>query len=52
MKQIRLVLVGFGVVGQGFVELLMTKHDFLKQHYGVDIAWLESLMPGMVSSIV
>ncbi len=38
MKQIRLALVGFGVVGQGFVELLVTKHDFLKQHYGVDIA--------------
>src|SRR5438552_4819026 len=38
MKQIRLSLVGFGVVGQGFAELLMTKHDFLMQHYGVDIA--------------
>src|SRR6266849_1732325 len=38
MKQIRLALVGFGVVGQGFVELLMTRHDFLKQQYGVDIA--------------
>lgn len=37
MKQIRLALVGFGVVGQGFTELLMTKHDFLKQQYGVDI---------------
>ena len=38
MKQIRLFLVGFGVVGQGFAELLMTKHDFLKQQYGVDIS--------------
>ncbi len=37
MKNIRLSLVGFGVVGQGFAELIMTKHDFLKQHYGVDI---------------
>jgi homoserine dehydrogenase len=37
MKQIRLSIVGFGVVGQGFVEILMTKHEFLKQHYGVDI---------------
>jgi homoserine dehydrogenase len=37
MKQIRLSLVGFGVVGQGFAELLMTKHEFLKQHYGVEI---------------
>ena len=40
MKQIRLFLVGFGVVGQGFAELLMTKHDFLKQYYGVDISLL------------
>jgi homoserine dehydrogenase len=38
MKQILLSLVGFGVVGQGFAELLMNKHDFLMQHYGVDIA--------------
>jgi homoserine dehydrogenase len=37
MKQIRLSLVGFGVVGQGFAELLTTKHTYLKQHYGVDI---------------
>ena len=32
MKHIRLSLVGFGVVGQGFAELIMAKHDFLKQH--------------------
>jgi homoserine dehydrogenase len=38
MKNTRLSLVGFGVVGQGFAELIMTKHDFLKQHYGVDIS--------------
>jgi homoserine dehydrogenase len=38
MKHIHLSLVGFGVVGQGFAELIMTKHDFLKQHYGVDIS--------------
>jgi homoserine dehydrogenase len=37
MKQIRLSLVGFGVVGQGFAELLATKHTSLKQHYGVEI---------------
>src|SRR5436190_982085 len=40
MKQIRLILVGFGVVGQGFAELLMIKHDFLKQYYRVDISLL------------
>lgn len=38
MKQLRLALVGFGVVGQGFAELLATKHTYLKQHYEVDIA--------------
>ena len=38
MKQIRLSLVGFGVVGQGFAKLIMTKHDVLKQYYGVDIS--------------
>lgn len=37
MKQLRLALVGFGVVGQGFAELLTTKHAYLKQYYGVDI---------------
>jgi len=37
MKQLRLSLVGFGVVGQGFAELLATKHAFVKQHYGVDL---------------
>jgi homoserine dehydrogenase len=38
MKHIRLSLVGFGVVGQGFAELIMTKHDFLKHNYGVDVS--------------
>ena len=38
MKHIRLVLVGFGVVGQGFAELIMMKHEYLKQYYGVDIS--------------
>ncbi len=37
MKHLRLSLVGFGVVGQGFAELLASKHAFLKQHYGVDV---------------
>jgi len=38
MKHIRLSLVGFGVIGQGFAELILTKHGFLKRHYGVDIS--------------
>lgn len=37
MKQLRLALVGFGVVGRGFAELLTTKHTYLKQCYGVDV---------------
>ncbi len=37
MKHVRLSLVGFGVVGQGFAELIMKKYDFLKWHYDVDI---------------
>ena len=38
MKHIRLSLAGFGVVGQGFAELIMAKRDFLRQYYGVDIS--------------
>src|SRR5690242_20660163 len=38
MKHIHLSLIGFGVVGQGFAELIMTKYDYLKQYYGVDIS--------------
>ncbi len=37
MKQIRLSLVGFGVVGQGFAELLATKHDLLRSHFGFEV---------------
>ena len=38
MKHIRLSLVGFGVVGQGFAELIMAKYDFLRQYCGVDVS--------------
>src|SRR5438270_13896681 len=38
MKRIRLTLVGFGVVGQGFAELLSSKHALFQQRYGVDFA--------------
>lgn len=37
MQHIRLTLIGFGVVGQGFVELLANKQQYLKQQYGT---WL------------
>ena len=33
MQHIRLTLIGFGVVGQGFVELLARKQDYLKLRY-------------------
>jgi homoserine dehydrogenase len=33
MQHIRITLIGFGVVGQGFVELLANKQDYLKQRY-------------------
>ncbi len=38
MKHVRLSLVGFGVVGQGFAELIKMKHEYLKHQYGVDIS--------------
>jgi len=37
MQSIRLTLVGFGVVGQGFAELLSSKHALLEQKYDVDL---------------
>jgi homoserine dehydrogenase len=37
MQRIRLTLVGFGVVGQGFAELLSSKHALLEQKYDVDL---------------
>src|SRR6266571_8171439 len=37
MKHLRLSIVGFGTVGQGLTELLLTKKALLQQHYGLDI---------------
>src|SRR5262249_1773893 len=37
MKHLRLFIVGFGTVGQGLAELLLTKKKFLQQRYGLDI---------------
>jgi homoserine dehydrogenase len=33
MQHIRLTLIGFGVVGQGFAELLVNKQQYLQQRY-------------------
>lgn len=32
----KLLIVGFGTVGQGFLELLVQKKDFLKEKFGLD----------------
>lgn len=37
MKQLRLSLVGFGVVGQGLAELLYTKRVELQREFGLDV---------------
>ncbi len=37
MKQLRLSIIGFGVVGQGFAELLATKHDLLRERFGFEV---------------
>lgn len=36
MRSLRLSLAGFGVVGQGFVELLHRKQDYLRQTFDID----------------
>jgi homoserine dehydrogenase len=37
MKQLRLSILGFGVVGQGLAELLHTKRDLLRRDFDLDI---------------
>jgi len=37
MKHLRLSLVGFGVVGQGLAELLVSKRKLLLQHYDLNV---------------
>ena len=37
MQSFRLIVVGFGVVGQGFVKLLRTKRAYLQKRYRVDL---------------
>ncbi len=38
MKQIRLSLIGFGVVGQGLAQLLLAKQAFLQREYGAEVS--------------
>ncbi len=37
MKEIKLALIGFGTVGQGFAEILERKHWELQKKYGCDV---------------
>jgi homoserine dehydrogenase len=37
MKHLRLSIIGFGVVGQGLAELLVSKRKQLLQHYDLDV---------------
>lgn len=37
-KRLSLSIIGFGVVGRGLAELLLTQRDLLKQRYDVEIA--------------
>jgi homoserine dehydrogenase len=37
MKQIRLAIVGFGVVGQGLAELLLTRRALLRQRFDLEV---------------
>lgn len=37
MKHVRLSLVGFGAVGQGLAELLVSKRALLRNHHGLDV---------------
>jgi homoserine dehydrogenase len=37
MKKIRLSLIGFGTVGRGFAELLVSKQALLRQKYDVEV---------------
>ncbi len=38
MKNLRLSLIGFGVVGQGLAELLYTKHTLLMHDHGLNVS--------------
>ncbi|MBV9019518.1 MAG: homoserine dehydrogenase [Chloroflexi bacterium] len=38
MKHLRLSLIGFGVVGQGLAELLVSKQDLIKQRFGLEVS--------------
>lgn len=37
MKSLRLSLAGFGVVGRGFLELLTSKQEYLRQAFEIDV---------------
>jgi len=38
MKDYRLALIGFGNVGQGLAQIIYERHEWLLQHYGVELS--------------
>jgi homoserine dehydrogenase len=37
MKKVRLLLLGFGVIGRGFAKVLAEKSDYIKKKHGVEL---------------
>ncbi len=37
MKTVRLLLVGFGVIGRGFAQVLLEKSEYIKKRHGVEL---------------
>lgn len=48
----KLILIGFGVVGQGLTEILISKKDFLQQKYGFEyeIVAVSDLLKGSIAN--
>ena len=37
MKTVKVIVLGFGVIGRGFADLLLKKQNFLKTKYDLDL---------------
>ena len=48
----RLILLGFGTVGQGLAELLLTKRDQLKKEYSLDwqVVGIADMLKGSIAN--
>ncbi len=38
MKKVRLLLLGFGVIGRGFAQVLLEKSEYIKKKHGVELS--------------